>query len=181
MRPKRRSIMPSTTRCTSSSGVAMFCATPSISPSRVTSRKGFGGGPPLFVDEDVGVRRGREQRVLPGLGRDVGDDGDHGRAGAGADHARGLLQSLGVAAVDDDGAAPLRRAPARSRGPAPCSRRKRWPCGRRYPDPLSSPGKVRSCAGRQSTVFPPRHQSVVQIRHTPQASDNGWAREHERR
>ena len=49
MRPKPRAIMPSTTACVSSSGVAMFCATPSSSASRVTSRKGLGGGPPLLL------------------------------------------------------------------------------------------------------------------------------------
>jgi hypothetical protein len=48
IRPKRRSIMPSITRCTSSMGVAMLAFTPARMAFRSTSRKSRNGGPPLL-------------------------------------------------------------------------------------------------------------------------------------
>ena len=67
IRPTLRSIMPSMTRCTSPSGVAMFWTTPSSKPSRVTCRKGLGGGPPLLLTRMSGFGAAASKASWPAL------------------------------------------------------------------------------------------------------------------
>src|SRR5262249_56030246 len=75
----------------------------------VEERREWGAG--VVVDDDVGLRTGCEQRLLPFRCADVGRDRDHLCGGRLPDVGCGRLGCLATAAVDYDIAPGLRKTP----------------------------------------------------------------------
>ena len=142
MRPKPRSIMPSTVALISSIGVSMLASSALIQASRSQSRKSPGGGPPALVTRMSKSAAGRRERRRAALGG--GDVGGHRQ------HLRRPAARARPAAARPRAAAPRRRAPrsprsrprapapARSPCPAPCWRRTPAPTCLRCPDPCDA-------------------------------------------
>ena len=147
--------MPSTVALMSSIGVSMLASSARIQASRSQSRKSPGGGPPALL-----TRMSGSGHAASAAARPSGVVMSHATQRTGAPAVRADLVGRALArpprcARRSSRRSPHRRAPARSRGPAPCSRRRPARVCRRCRDPcVSAPRRCGSAVRRDDARAP---------------------------